>query len=591
MHFHGTVPSFFDIIDKFYIEIYKLQLFINNFLNYGNGRELKKMDRIIESLDPDQSKAVLSSARHLLIVAAPGSGKTKVLACRYARLVKEGVPESNILALTFTNRAAKEMKARIAAMLEEDAPVCNIGTFHSFCLRFLKKERPPFLLFGRKEQLRLLKGLGVKNPDNMISRISSMKNSLTADAGAEDFDVLALYQKGLEELNALDLDDLILETIRVLEGKVEPSRFTHILADEYQDINPLQSRLLKLLAGDSAGLFAIGDPDQAIYAFRGASLRSFIDFEKDYPEARIIRLNRNYRSGGDIVFASKALIENNLERVKNEITPMREGGEIHVIECADERQEAEFIVKEIERLMGGFSNLTVSGGNSADMKISDFAVLFRTNRQAAALTDAFSRSSVPYQLVCTPGPDFRDFLEHLKTLKPRGILLTAFIKEAGKEFKADEDLISTFVHAAELYNGRSVEEAFPDFIEEMLLMEPADNYDIKADKVSLMTLHMAKGLEFPVVFITGVEDGLIPLRTRGGENILEEERRLFYVGITRAKEKLYLLNAQKRRIWGETRDSTASPFLKEVPERFFRRKVLAEKKKVKRRAEQKGLFE
>ncbi len=553
------------------------------------------MDPIAEGLDPDQREAVFKEARHILVAAAPGSGKTRVLTSRFARIISAGVSPSAILAVTFTNRAAFEMRSRVTAMTGWDASFFNIGTFHGFCLKFLKRTRPGFILCGRERQLRLLRDLGIRSPESALSRISALKNLPGLDASPDDLETAALYRKGLDEINALDLDDLILETIKTLESgpAVNPAHFdfSHIMVDEYQDINLHQGRLIKLLAGKGASLFCIGDPDQAIYAFRGANIGSFVDFAKDHAGAHLISLGKNYRSGGIIVSASRAVIENNVLRIKNEISPARDGGEIEIVECDDERQEAEFIVREIESLMGGFSSLTVSsGGHTGQFRISDFAVLFRTNRQASALTEAFGRSSVPFHVVGPTGPDFLDFIEHLKTRSPgTDIKLNEFIKAEGEGL--DKDLLDTFIRAAEVYGSRTARESLQDFLEEMLLTEPSDNCDIIADKASLLTLHAAKGLEFGVVFIAGVEEGLIPFRLKDGSCYVEEERRLFYVGMTRAKEKLYLLSSHKRRTWGEALECKASPFLEEIPESLLSRRVLSENKKAKRKAEQKGLFD
>jgi len=550
------------------------------------------MDNFSRGLDPDQHEAVFKEGNFILVAAAPGSGKTRVLASRFARLVSSGVAPSSILAITFTNRAASEMKSRVTAMTGRDASTFNIGTFHGFCLRFLKRARPGFSLCGREGQLRLLRGLGIKNPEAGLKKISILKNFPDIEASPEDLEMASLYRGGLDALGALDLDDLIIETIKALEsGCPSPFDLSHIMVDEYQDINLHQARLLKLLTGGGALLFCIGDPDQAIYAFRGANARSFADFANDYPQAQVLSLGKNYRSGATIVLASRAVIENNASRLNNDISPAREGGAIDVVECADERQEAEFIVKEIEALMGGFTSLNVKS-EAMDFRISDFAVLVRTNRQAVLLADAFSRSSVPFHVVGPTGARSLEFIEHLKSRGPDSdIKLNEFIEAEGAAFGIDKSLLEGFLQAAQINEGRTAREGLTDFLEGMLLVEPTENSDIMADKVSLLTLHAAKGLEFSVVFMAGVEDGLIPLRSNDESADIEEERRLFYVGLTRAKERLYLMRARKRHIRGSERESSASPFLGEIPVSLISKRVLNEKKKARRRPEQKGLFD
>ncbi|MBI5588084.1 MAG: UvrD-helicase domain-containing protein [Deltaproteobacteria bacterium] len=542
---------------------------------------------ILEGLDAVQQRAVEASSRYILIVAPPGSGKTRVLSARFARLVKEGVNPDALLAVTFTNRAAKEMKERITALTGLSRRILDISTFHGFSLQLLKKTRPPFSLYGRYDTLRLLKELGVKSPSASARMVSAVKNG-TIQAAGEDAEVCSAYAGALKRDNALDLDDLIPEAIKELEaGAAGGGLKSHIMVDEYQDINPLQARLVRLLAGGPASVVAIGDPDQAIYSFRGSSLKSFLEFQAEYPGAQIINLSRNYRSAGKIVFASGKLIENNLERLKKDSSPVRTGGEILYAECADERAESEFIIKEIERMMGGLTSQTAG---DSELNFSNFAVLLRTNRQVETLAESFSRSSIPYYKTGEDGKSFGDFILHLKGRRPVGdVTLTDFIKEEGRLLGLKEDLVETFVRSASDYRERTAVEVLDEYFEEAALTEPEDRLDIKSDRVSLLTLHMAKGLEFKVVFIAGFEDGVVPY-VKGGETSIEEERRLFYVGMTRARDTLYLVSAQRRRLWGEALESAPSRFLKELPDKLIDR-VSIEKKRVKRRPVQKGLFD
>jgi superfamily I DNA/RNA helicase len=272
--------------------------------------------------------------------------------------------------------------------------------------------------------------------------------------------------------------------------------------------------------------------------------------------------------------------------------PIRDGGEpIGVVECRNEKAEAEFVLKQIETIMGGLSSRTVGVGHGDGYRFSDFAVLIRTNRQAAAVEEVFSSSSVPFQVIGPP-PDLQGFIEHIRGLGlPPDMQLDSFIKKEGERFGVDSVLLSSLVYTAEsLFGSMDREDGLGAFIEHLCLMQPPDTYDIEADRVAVMTLHMAKGLEFPAVFICGVEDGLLPLKMKGKEVDIEEERRLFYVGITRAKDRLYLLSTQRRRLWGEVFEPAKSPFLSELPEDCIK-KITFKRKRPKRRPVQKGLFE
>lgn len=542
---------------------------------------------ILEDLDAGQRRAATASSKHILIVAPPGSGKTRVLSARFALLVKAGAPPETLLAVTFTNKSAREMKERITALTGLDRYLLDVTTFHGFSLKLLKKTRPPFSLYGRHETLRLLKELGVKSPDKAARMVSAAKNGAYM-ATDEDARVLSDYSAALKRENALDLDDLVPEAVKELErGMTGGYAKAHIMVDEYQDINPLQARLVRLLAGETASVLAIGDPDQAIYSFRGSSLKSFLAFHDEYPASEVIKLSKNYRSGANIVTASGELIGHNRERLRNDPVPARPNGEIRHVECPEDRAEADFIIKEIERLMGGLTSLTAK---DSDLVFSDFAVLVRTNRQADLMAGSFLRSSLPYYRGGEEGRSAGEFIRRLKGTRPRpGASLEDFIKEEGEAAGLTEDLVETFLKAAEGLGGRPAAEVLDGFIEEAALMEDEDYLDIKADRVSLLTLHMAKGLEFKTVFIAGFEDGLIPY-VKNGETDIEEERRLFYVGMTRAKETLYLLSARIRSLRGVLNGTTPSRFLKELP-RGLVESGLIEKKKVKKRPVQKGLFD
>ncbi|HXI10157.1 MAG TPA: ATP-dependent helicase [Thermodesulfobacteriota bacterium] len=542
---------------------------------------------ILEGLDAGQKNAVLSSTRHTLIVAPPGSGKTRVLSARFALLVKDGVAPDALLAVTFTHRSAREMKERISVLSGLSPASLDVTTFHGFSFKLLKMTRRPFSLYGRHETVRLLKELGVKSPERAARMVSAVKNGVFAATG-EDAAVFGAYSDALKSRGALDLDDLVAEAVAGLEGGgCAVSTKSHIMVDEYQDINPLQARLVRLLAKDTASVLAIGDPDQAIYSFRGASLRSFLEFRNDYPASEVINLSTNYRSGADIVTVSKGLIRHNCQRIENDPVAARPGGEIFHVECPEDRSEAEFIIKEIEKRMGGLTSLTAG---DTDLAFSDFAVLVRTNRQADLLADSFQRSSLPYYRGGGESDRAAEFVRRLKAGSPGpGVTLEGFIKEEAAFFGLAEDITGTLLTEAGDLRDRPASEVLDEFAGRASLMEPEEYLEIKADRVSLLTLHMAKGLEFKTVFIAGFEDGLIPY-VRDEETDIEEERRLFYVGMTRAKEALYLVSARKRMLRGVMVDTVRSRFLKELPAELVQSGAV-EKKKTKKRPVQKGLFD
>lgn len=533
-------------------------------------------------LDEQQRTAVSTAARAAIVVAGPGSGKTGVLAARCARLVSGEEPPSSILAVTFTNRAAKEMKERAGA---EGAPArgLTVGTFHSVSLNFLRRHGVPVRLIGRQEQARIAGELSPGRADKTLAAISALKNGAV---GRADIDpgLVDGYGRALRELGAVDLDDLVpMATALVRDEGLSPWR--HIMVDEYQDINPAQSLFVRELARGAESLFVIGDPDQAIYSFRGSEVGCFLDFEKVFPGAERITLSRNYRSAGRIVRASRALIAKNTRRLDNDIEPVRPGGTIELVECADERQEAAFIICEIERLMGGLTNM--SAGDDTGMRFSDFAILARTNRLAEGLAAEFALSSLPFSLVAGQPAHLLAFVEKLKTLAlPEGCAAGEFVLAEARAFGLDAASLAAVESAAAASGeGASIDE----LADAALLSSSADCLDILADKVKIMTMHAAKGLEWRCVFIAGAEDGLIPM-TRPGEDGVEEERRLFYVGVTRARDLLYITHARKRKSHGATREMKWSPFISELPPELVSTRQLEQKPR-KKRPVQKGLFE
>lgn len=534
-------------------------------------------------LDISQEKAATSTARRILVVAGPGSGKTRVLAARFSHLVQEGARPERVLAVTFTNRAAREMRARVLSTLPGARPE-NISTFHSLGLKLLREETPSLRLLARDESRAILKELGAHDPDRALERISALKNGMAPD-GADD-GLTSAYADRLASLNAIDFDDIVPASLRlVLSGAGRP--FDHIMIDEYQDINPVQADFVQALAEGAESLLAIGDPDQAIYSFRGSSLRCFLDFER-VGGAEIVRLGTNYRSGRAIALASKSLISKNTERLSNDAAPAREGGSVEEVECGDERDEARHIIGEIERLMGGLTSLSVS--DDTGLRFSDFGVLVRTNRQAELIADEFARSPIPFHVVRPPGPGLAGFLKILRSLEaPEDMVLREFIMREAQKACLDSDalgLVGTALNSAAIHEGK---DGLTHFIDELVLDTPSDNLDICADRVNIMTLHSAKGLEWRCVFLAGVEDGLMPMRIKG-ECDIEEERRLFYVGMTRAMDRLFLLRARKRRTWGEAKECRRSPFLEELPAYLVAIKRTASRS-IKKKPVQKGLFE
>lgn len=533
-------------------------------------------------LDSSQEMAVSSAARRILVVAGPGSGKTRVLASRFSHLTRNGARPERVLAVTFTNRAAREMRARVSL---PGVPPENICTFHSLGLRLLREEMPSLRLLARDECRALLKGLGY-DPERALEAVSAFKNGV---ATPEDSDkgLLSAYAERLESLGAIDFDDIVPASLRLVASRAD-KRFDHIMIDEYQDINPVQAEFVKALAEGAESVLAIGDPDQAIYSFRGSSLRCFLDFEKESGGAEIVRLAKNYRSGKAIAEASQALISRNGERISHEAAPARGGGCVEAIECADEREEARHIIREIERLMGGLTSLSAS--EDTGLRFSDFAVLVRTNRQAEMIAGEFARSSVPFHLVRPAGPDLVGFVKTLRGLEPPDDLPPKdFVMREAESAGLDKDSISLIAAALAGLGAVNGREGFLRLIDELILDTPSDNLDISADRVNIMTLHSSKGLEWRCVFLAGVEDGLIPMRLRG-ECDIEEERRLFYVGMTRAMDRLFLLHARKRRLWGEVKESRRSPFLDDIPPGLIGIKR-TEAKKTKMKPVQKDLFE
>ncbi len=529
---------------------------------------------LFQGLNEAQQKAVMATDGPLLVVAGPGTGKTLTIVRRIAWLVHKGVPPDRILAVTFTNRAAREMKERTETLLGDAASRIFIGTFHLLGLRIIREQGREFSLLGREEQADVLKALikgTSKAVQQELERISGFKNML-AD-GAVPPDAFPAYQSALAQRNALDFDDLIRLPVDLLQdGNLRETyrkRFTHIIVDEYQDINAVQYRLLRLLCPENGNLCVVGDSDQAIYSFRGADLRNFLNFETDFPGAQRIDLPFNYRSTATIVGAAERVIRRNQKRIAKQLAPTREAGAaVALYSVPDDRAEGAAIIDEIELRMGGMTHEAAResskhGEAGSPCRFSDFAVIYRTNAQARALEQAFAASGIPFQVIGKPsGVQRREAEETLAFLRTL----------AGTPERSDRT------------------QPLPGSIEARLLTE-ADFFDPRADAVALLTMHMAKGLEFRVVFIAGCEDGLVPCTIMKDAADLEEERRLFYVGMTRARERLFLLHARKRFLYGQNLGQRISPFVKEIPAELVENRIVADRVRKERPEDnQMGLF-
>ena len=652
---------------------------------------------LLHGLNAEQQSAVEYFEGPLLVLAGAGSGKTRVLTTRVAHLMLEHmVPPERILAVTFTNKAAREMQGRIRAMLGSDPVGMWIGTFHALGARLLRRHAPllgwtnSFSIFDAEQSLRQLKriqqGLGVDpkrwSPQAIRSQMSSAKNRLIGPKpfleehgeGADLFlrrvaSVYSAYEASLAVQNAFDFDDLLIKPVELFESKREVleryrRRFAFILVDEYQDTNAAQFRFLELLTSHHENLMVVGDDDQSIYRWRGADIRNILDFEQTFPQAAVIRLERNYRSSERILDAANAVIALNVERKGKILRTERSGGELlTVIETFDESDESRSVVGEIEARYDGGPGLH---------NYRDFALLYRTNAQSRALEDALRRKGIPYQIVggvrFYERREIQDVLAYLRLVSnprdegafervvnyPRrgvgdrtvgglrelarregiGLLeaaeraheadlppvgargLTAFaalvrryaaratglrvgvllhelveelyvlklLREEGAEGEdraenVKELLAGALAFDAEVQGNLEREEidTFSEldlFLQQVALVADIDRHDPEADAVLLMTLHNAKGLEFPIVFITGLEDGLFPLARAYDEPAeLEEERRLFYVGITRAQDKVYLTHARQRRRAGDYVYGRLSPFVSSLPAALLDRRT------------------
>ena len=587
---------------------------------------------VLAGLDADQRRAVETVASPLLVVAGPGSGKTRTLTHRIAHLVTDhAVPPARCLAITFTRRAAGEMRDRLRALLPDAWERVPLHTFHSLGLSILKEHHNAaglqrgFRVASESERIQLLRDtldISEKRAHGRLSAISLAKRTRAppADEGSgHAFEAFDAYERAMEARNLCDFDDLVIRAADALES--DPAiraqyrrRYRWISVDEYQDVDEQQVRLVKQLASPDGNVCAIGDPDQAIYGFRGADVRFFSEFRRDFPGTRVVRLARNYRSDRNIVALSTQVIgrsdstrqaptrrDGDGEGVGAESSQAtaRSGSAAAIEDAPDlvtlheaptDKAEAEFIVRSLEEMLGGHSFFSIDSGRSEDaggdeFSFSDFAVLYRTEAQVPALVEALRRSGMPFQhrshrrLLDHPGVAAAlDALRETGRPGPVREQLEAACRldgRRGADGCDDEQSAAQMLEACELLRPAAVAcgDDLERFLSDLSLGTEIDTWDPRADRISLLTLHAAKGLEFPVVFIVGCENGLLPLAwSKPTRAVLDEERRLFYVGVTRARTKLCLCRA-KRRLWrGKLRELPPSPYLADIEEQLLERR-------------------
>ncbi len=568
---YGVIKLFeeSELVKKNFINL-KLNINIPQAVKHDTGTfdfKLAMQEQIIEQqkdkrekgLDEFQQAAIENAHNQLLIAAGPGSGKTTVLTRRIAYLIQEkSVPPQECLAITFTRKAAQEMRERLSALLGENAGLINIHTFHSLGLSILKEHHEK---------------VGI----------------------SENFKVISEQEKSLYngELppDTLEFDDLIKLTIELFTAHPEitksyQERFKYISVDEYQDIDENQYALIRLLVPSNGNICAIGDPNQAIYGFRGGSAKFFNNFEQDYPDVQKINLKNNYRSTESIVNASNQMIDcfniiSQYDRPHEKIT-------IHT--APTDRAEAEFVVSSIEKLIGGHSFFSIdsdrSTGQENDLSFGDFAILYRTSSQLPPIIEALKRSGMPYvklsdDLLCDK-KQIRQLLKNLTDIQPVTEQLENLSPEAREGI---EDYIFKYLYEfAQQYNTRD------EFIHEVSLLKESDTLDERADRISLLTLHSSKGLEYKCVFIVGLESGILPLYRAQTPEEIEEERRLLYVGMTRAKQRLFLSRAIKRRMYGKIEHFDISPFLAKIENDLLTLSKYERERQEKENSQQLSLF-
>ena len=643
----------------------------------SKGNRCVSMNSLLTGLNKEQQQAVQHTEGPLLILAGAGSGKTKVLTVRIAHLLAQGVNPYEILAITFTNKAAKEMKSRVEGLVGDVANRIWLSTFHSFCAKFLRFEIDSFLgynsnftIYDTSDSQAVIKAaLKALNLDDkyypvgaMIAAISDAKNKLLFASDfrkqARDFyqqkvaDVYEYYERELRKNNALDFDDLLLVAVKLLQSNATvldkySHRFRYVMIDEYQDTNHAQYLLAKLLASHWKNIAVVGDADQSIYAWRGADIQNILDFEKDYPNCTSIKLEQNYRSTKIILDAANAVIDNNEGRPeKNLWTDKIEGAKIQHFTAQSEHEEAAFIGDTIAKKH-----------DIHDVPYGDMAILYRTNAQSRVLEEALIKRALPYTMVggtkFYDRKEIKDVLAYLRVLynpfddlsllriinvpkRSIGATTVAKLQDYAREKGTSLFMTLTQLHLIDSIKGKTKEKleefgiliftlvsemedktvldilesildrtgylaqleestdpqdqaraenigellsvakdfqdtnpsgTVEDFLEQVALVNDVDSFEQEESKVTLMTLHAAKGLEFPIVFLCGLEEGLFPhSRTLMNPEEIEEERRLAYVGITRAEKELYISNATTRTVFGRTSSYLPSRFIDEIPE-------------------------
>lgn len=556
--------------------------------------------RILQQLDADQRSAAQTLHGPLLIIAGPGTGKTRTLTHRIAHLVAEhGVAPNQCLTLTFSRRAAREMQERLEQLLPESGADVPVLTFHALGLRILQEQAARLELPARfrvaddgerRQLLRERAGVTERQADRLLAEISQLKRNAAATApSAEAAAWYASYGPWMRQRALLDFDDLILLPAQLLLREPDlaaayRARWPWVSVDEYQDLDEDQYGLLRQLVAADGNLCAIGDPDQAIYGFRGSTPEIFLRFARDFPGARTVQLRRNYRSSPTIVAAAlQAIAPTTLvaERMLDAMSDNPDRIAFHA--SPTERAEAEFVVHTIERAIGGSTFFSRDSGRVdatevAARSFADFAVLYRTATQADALVEAFARSGIPFQRKShqrwSEQPAvaaLRRFLEQAEPAPGTPTRVAERLRQAAAAVGGEQPEAAQGALQLQTLAERCGED-LPQFLSELALGAEADTWDPRADRVSLLTLHAAKGLEFPVVFLVGCEDGLLPLRWGPADGAdLAEERRLFFVGLTRARDQLYLTHARQRLWRGQLREMQPSPFLEPIREELLER--------------------
>ena len=621
----------------------------------------------ISFLNENQQKAVVHKEGPMLVLAGAGSGKTSVLTNRIAYLIEDGVSPANILAITFTNKAAREMKERVTKLIGADARYIQISTFHSFGLKILKENYEflgydkNFIILDSDDTLtvvkKLMKDLNMNpkyyNARELRSKISSAKNELITPEKfkKQEYDekIVTLYKKYCQKLkagNSVDFDDLLILPIKLFE--ISPSvlnsyqeRYKYILIDEYQDTNEAQYVFSKMISKKYRNIFVVGDNDQAIYAFRGANYKNILNFEKDYPDCKTILLEENYRSTKTILNAANSVIKHNkLRKDKNLWSNNEEGDKIKYIKTDDEKSEGDYVVKEIKKI--------TENGTSYD----DIAILYRTNAQSRSIEEAMLKANIPYRIIGSfyfyNRKEIKDLLCYLRLINnpkddvsltrvinvpKRGIgnvtianinaraeennismfeaitsgkelafkqlieelqassenktlteLVELVLEKSGlkKELSEEKTLeneirlenLEEFKSITKNYENEFGEVSLDDFLNEISLVSDVTEHSEGNNKVSLMTVHSVKGLEYDYVFIIGMEEGIFPHYNsimEGTNEAIEEERRLCYVAITRAKKKLWIINTKKRMLYGQTQVNAPSRFIDEIDDKYLER--------------------